>query len=93
LDETCEVDHDILQRSEPYAYGKAKQDALVHDYAKRHNLPYVIVRPSVVFGPGKAKITDRVGTDTFGVFLHLGLSNIIPLTSWTIVQKPLSYLD
>jgi nucleoside-diphosphate-sugar epimerase len=40
----------------------------------------VIVRPSVVFGPGKAQITGRVGIDTFGVFLHLGLNNTIPLT-------------
>lgn len=80
LDETCEVDRDILKRSEPYTYGKAKQDELVLDYARKYNLPYVIVRPSVVFGPGKAKITDRIGSDIFGVFLHLGLGNTIPLT-------------
>jgi nucleoside-diphosphate-sugar epimerase len=80
LDESCEVDNRILERHEPYTYGKIKQDAMVLDYAKKYNLPYVIVRPSVVFGPGKAKITDRIGSDTFGVFLHLGLSNQIPLT-------------
>lgn len=80
LDETCEVDARMLERHEPYTYGKLKQDEMVLEYARLHNLPYVIVRPSVVFGPGKAKITDRVGTDTFGVFLHLGLSNRIPLT-------------
>jgi nucleoside-diphosphate-sugar epimerase len=34
----------------------------------------------VVFGPGKAKISDRIGTSTFGAFLHLGLGNRIPLT-------------
>jgi len=72
--------NDLLKRSEPYTYGKAKQDALVLDYAKKHNLPYVTIRPSVVFGPGKAQITSRVGSDTFGIFLHLGLNNIIPLT-------------
>ena len=80
MDESCEVDKKLLERYEPYTYGKAKQDELVLEYAKKHNLPYVIVRPSVVFGPGKAKITDRIGTDTFGVFLHLGLNNRIPLT-------------
>ena len=80
LDETCEVDAKILERYEPYTYGKLKQDDMVLEYARLHGLPYVIVRPSVVFGPGKAKITDRVGTDTFGVFLHLGLGNTIPLT-------------
>lgn len=80
LDESCEVDARLVERHEPYTYAKAKQDEIVLEYAQKHNLPYVIVRPSVVFGPGKAKITDRVGTDTFGVFLHLGMNNRIPLT-------------
>ncbi len=80
LDESCELDTKWVERHEPYAYGKAKQDALVLEYAQKHNLPCVTVRPSVVFGPGKAKITDRIGTSTFGVFLHLGLNNRIPLT-------------
>ncbi|WP_435550563.1 NAD-dependent epimerase/dehydratase family protein [Desulfobacterium sp. N47] len=80
MDESCEVDNKLLERHEPYTYGKAKQDELVLEYAGKYNLPYVIVRPSVVFGPGKAKITDRVGTDVFGIFLHLGLNNRIPFT-------------
>ena len=80
LDESCEVDTKWVERYEPYTYGKAKQDAIVLEYAQNHNLPYVIVRPSVVFGPGKAKITDRIGTNTFGVFLHLGLRNRVPFT-------------
>jgi nucleoside-diphosphate-sugar epimerase len=80
LDESCEVDTKLIERYEPYTYGKAKQDELALDYAKKYNLPLVIVRPGVVFGPGKAKITDRIGTNIFGVFLHLGLSNRIPFT-------------
>ncbi len=80
LDESCEVDTKFVERCEPYTYGKAKQDEIVIEYGLKHNLPYVIVRPSVVFGPGKAKITDRIGTSMFGVFLHLGLRNRIPLT-------------
>ena len=80
FDETCPLDDKLADRHEPYTYGKAKQDELVLEYAQRHNMPYVIVRPSVVFGPGKLKITDRIGTDTFGVFLHLGLNNRIPFT-------------
>lgn len=80
LDESCKVDTRLVERHEPYTYGKAKQDEIVLEYAKKHKLPFVIVRPSVVFGPGKPKITDRIGTSTFGVFLHLGLSNTVPLT-------------
>jgi nucleoside-diphosphate-sugar epimerase len=80
MDESCEVDTKFVERWEAYTYGKAKQDELVLDYAHKYNVPYVIVRPSVVFGPGKAKITDRIGTNTFGIFLHLGLNNRVPLT-------------
>ena len=80
LDESCEVDTKFVERYEAYTYGKAKQDEIVLEYALKHNVPYVIVRPSVVFGPGKAKITARIGTNTFGIFLHLGLNNRIPLT-------------
>jgi nucleoside-diphosphate-sugar epimerase len=80
MDESCEVDTKLVERWEAYTYGKAKQDELVLDYAYKYNVPYVIVRPSVVFGPGKAKITDRIGANTFGIFLHLGLSNRVPLT-------------
>lgn len=80
LDESCEVDTKFVERYEAYTYGKAKQDELVFEYADKYGLPYVTVRPSVVFGPGKAKITDRIGTSTFGIFLHLGLNNRIPLT-------------
>jgi len=63
-----------------YTFAKAKQDELVDEYSRRFGIPYVIVRPGSVFGPGKEAITGRVGIDTFGVFLHLGGSNPIPLT-------------
>ena len=33
-----------------------------------------------MLGPDKVSIPSRVGIDTFGVFLHLGGSNPIPLT-------------
>lgn len=80
MDESCALDDRLLERAEPYTYGKAKQDELVLDYVKRRGLPCVTIRPSVVFGPGKAAMTSRIGTDTFGLFLHLGLGNRIPLT-------------
>jgi nucleoside-diphosphate-sugar epimerase len=63
-----------------YTFAKVKQDELVTEYGQRFGIPYVIVRPASVFGPGKEAITGRVGIDTFGVFVHLGGSNRIPLT-------------
>jgi nucleoside-diphosphate-sugar epimerase len=63
-----------------YRFAKIKQDELVADYGKQFGIPYVIVRPGAVFGPGKGAITGRVGIDTFGFFLHLGGWNRIPFT-------------
>lgn len=80
LDETCEVESKFIERYEPYAYAKAKQDELVIEYGEKYKIPHVIVRPGAVYGPGRNSITARVGIDTFGVFLHLGGSNKIPLT-------------
>jgi len=80
LDESCEIEADLVARHDPYAYGKAKQDEIIQEYGQARGLPYVIIRPGIVFGPGKAKIPGRVGSDTFGVFLHLGLNNEMPFT-------------
>jgi nucleoside-diphosphate-sugar epimerase len=80
LDETCEIEDQPLDRYEPYVFAKIKQDDLVKEYSNKYHIPYVIVRPSVVYGPGKKFIPARVGIDTFGIFLHLGGSIRIPLT-------------
>jgi nucleoside-diphosphate-sugar epimerase len=39
-----------------------------------------MLRPGWVYGPGNTALTGRVGIGTFGVFLHLGGSNAIPLS-------------
>jgi nucleoside-diphosphate-sugar epimerase len=67
-------------RGEAYCYAKVKQDDLVMEYGRKHAVPYVIVRPGVVYGPGSTGISGRVGSGAFGLFLHLGGSNVIPLT-------------
>ena len=80
LDETCPVEDHPETRAEAYCYGKVKQDELVVEYGKKHAIPYVILRPGNVYGPGKNSIPGRVGIDSFGIYLHFGGSNPIPLT-------------
>jgi nucleoside-diphosphate-sugar epimerase len=80
LDEACEIESNPAERNSAYCYSKVKQDELVKEYGEKYKIPYVIVRPGAVFGPGKKAISGRVGIDTFGIFLHLGNSNRIPLT-------------
>lgn len=80
LDERSPIDQRPELQASAYAFAKVKQDEIVAEYATHFGMPYVIVRPGYVYGPGNEAITGRVGIDTFGVFLHLGGSNRIPFT-------------
>jgi nucleoside-diphosphate-sugar epimerase len=79
LDETCPVEaHPELR--DAYCFAKVKQDEILTEYSREFEIPYVILRPGHVYGPGKDGMTARVGINTFGVFLHLGGSNRLPAT-------------
>ena len=80
MDESSSIEKQAELRGEAYCFAKVKQDEIVMEYGKEHRIPYVIIRPGVVYGPGKKRLTGRVGIGTFGVFLHLGGFNTIPLT-------------
>jgi nucleoside-diphosphate-sugar epimerase len=80
LDESCPVETDPKLRGDAYTFAKTKQDELVAEYARRFAIPYVIVRPGYVIGPGNPGMSGRVGVGSFGIFLHLGGSNRVPFT-------------
>jgi len=80
LDESCPLESHPELRGDAYSFAKVKQDELVSDYGQKFGIPYVIVRPGFVYGPGNEAITGRVGVGTFGVFLHLGGPNTIPFS-------------
>lgn len=78
--EACPLEDNLDERYDAYVYGKLKQDELVQHYQEQLGIPVSIVRPGIVFGPGKKAIPGFVGIDTFGFFMHLGGSARIPLT-------------
>jgi nucleoside-diphosphate-sugar epimerase len=80
LDESAPVEEHPELRGNAYCFAKAEQDKLVMDYGRRFGIPYVIIRPGWVYGPGAPGLHSRVGIDTFGIFLHLGGGNTMPLT-------------
>jgi nucleoside-diphosphate-sugar epimerase len=80
LDESCPLEDSPQERHDAYCFGKLKQEEMVRQYGREHRLPYVILRPGAVFGPGKKALSGRVGIDTFGFFIHLGGHNQLPLT-------------
>jgi nucleoside-diphosphate-sugar epimerase len=79
-DEACPLEDNLDELHDAYAYGKLRQDELVQDYHQRFGVPFTIVRPGIVFGPGKMFIPGFVGMDTFGFFMHLGGGGRLPLT-------------
>lgn len=80
LEESCPVEQRPTLRGDAYCFAKVKQDEIVTEYGRRFGIPYVIVRPGYVYGPGSKAISGRVGIHKFGVFLHLGGSSTVPLT-------------
>ena len=79
LDETSPLEDAPQQRYDAYGFGKLKQEELVKEYGELHGLPYVIVRPGYVFGPGKRELSGRVGTSAFGFFIQVNGSQALPL--------------
>jgi nucleoside-diphosphate-sugar epimerase len=80
LDETCPLEDAPQERYDAYGFGKLKQEEVVKEYGTQHKLPYVILRPGAVFGPGKRDLSGRVGIKTFGPFVQVNGSNRLPVT-------------
>jgi len=80
LDETCPLEDAPQERFDPYGFGKLKQEELVKEYGSKFELPYVILRPGYVFGPGKRELSGRVGNNTFGLFVQVSGAQSLPLT-------------
>ena len=76
LDETCPLEDAPQERFDAYGFGKLKQEQIVREYGNEHNLPYVILRPGYVFGPGKRELNGRVGINTFGFFIQVDGSHL-----------------
>jgi nucleoside-diphosphate-sugar epimerase len=60
LDETCPIDPAPERRS-AYAYSKIVQEDVCRVEGSGRGVPVVIVRPGVIYGPGRSCLSDRVG--------------------------------
>ena len=80
LDESCPIEEHPESTADAYCFAKVKQEQILTEYSRKFAIPYVIVRPGSVYGPGHVDIAGRVGIHAFGPFLHLGGPNKIPFT-------------
>lgn len=63
-----------------YAHAKTRQEQLVAQYRAEHGLETVTLRPGVIYGPGGAGPSSRVGIAAMGLFFSLGGRAELPLT-------------
>lgn len=68
------------ERRDPYSQAKLRQEKLCWAYHERDGVPLVVARPGVIYGPRGSAFSGRVGLNLFGLFLHLGGDNPLPLT-------------
>lgn len=80
LDEAAPLEDAPQERHDAYGFGKLGQEKIVRQYGESKGLKYVILRPGMVFGPGKPDLSGRVGIDTFGFFVQVGGRNLLPMT-------------
>ncbi|SEG45947.1 Nucleoside-diphosphate-sugar epimerase [Bryocella elongata] len=68
------------EKRDLYSYTKLRQEQIFWEYQQRFRFELVVLRPGVIYGPGGGRFSNRVGLELFGRFMHLGGSNLLPLT-------------
>ena len=68
------------ERRDLYSQSKLRQEALFWEVREKRPYPLVVLRPGVIYGPRGGAFSTRVGLDLFGLFLHIGGKNLLPLS-------------
>lgn len=78
LDEQCPVEPKPQLRDN-YTFSKVVQEEIVWETHQQHQLPVVVVRPGVIFGPGRGALSARVGLKVGPLQLRFG-NRVLPYT-------------
>lgn len=79
LDESTPVDPQPQLR-DPYSYSKVAQEQVAWEAHQRGELPLVIIRPGVIYGPGRGCLSGRIGLQLGGVMIKMGGQQRVPYT-------------
>jgi nucleoside-diphosphate-sugar epimerase len=79
LDETCSLETKPHLR-DPYAFSKTVQERVAWEVHRDTGLPLVVVRPGVIYGPGRDWITGRVGLRLGSLLIKMGGRQAVPYT-------------
>jgi len=79
LDETTPIDPQSEHR-DPYTFSKVRQEAIAWELREQLGLPLVVVRPGVIYGPGRSLLTSRVGLSLGPLLIRMGGGQLLPYT-------------
>jgi nucleoside-diphosphate-sugar epimerase len=79
LDESCGLDPKPHLR-DAYTYSKVEQERVAWEAFERRHLPLVVVRPGVLFGPGRAVLSGRIGLQFGPLMVRMGGDRKTPYT-------------
>jgi nucleoside-diphosphate-sugar epimerase len=71
LDETCPLET-YPKKRDNYTYSKVKQEEAIWQAQQEHDVPVVVIRPGVIFGPGRGALSTRMGLHLGGTFWCFG---------------------
>jgi nucleoside-diphosphate-sugar epimerase len=71
VDESCPLDPEPHRR-DPYTFSKVEQERAAVQWQRRTGGRLVVVRPGVIYGPGRDCISARVGLRFGGLLLKMG---------------------
>ncbi|HVJ87585.1 MAG TPA: SDR family NAD(P)-dependent oxidoreductase [Caulifigura sp.] len=77
LDESCPVDEAAHLR-DPYTYSKVVQEQAAWEAHRERGLPLVVIRPGVIYGPGRGALSNRIGLQVGGRMLRIGGGRQLP---------------
>jgi nucleoside-diphosphate-sugar epimerase len=77
LDESCPVDP-YPHRRDPYTYSKIVQEQVAWEAHRDAGLPLVVIRPGVIYGPGRGALSNRIGLQLGSRLLRIGGGRLLP---------------
>jgi nucleoside-diphosphate-sugar epimerase len=79
LNERCPLDPEPHRR-EPYTYSKVAQEGVAWQAHRERGLPLAVVRPGVIYGPGRDCLSGRVGLQVGRWLIRMGGGAPLPYT-------------
>jgi nucleoside-diphosphate-sugar epimerase len=79
VDESCPLDPEPHRR-DPYTFSKVEQERVAWEAHRRGDVRLTVVRPGVIYGPGRDCLSGRVGIRLGGVLVKMGGRQRLPYT-------------